>query len=132
MSLNMMIVDDSLIMTKKLEAIVSEMGHGVSRVCKCGEDAVRDYPHVKPDIVMMDITMPGIDGIEATSQIIAAHADARVIMVTSHGQESMVLRALEVGALGYVLKPVAKDKLAVMIRRAMKAAPRGNGSTAYV
>ena len=120
MSLNLMIVDDSLIMTKKLEAIVTEMGHKVARVCKCGEDAVREYPDVKPDLVMMDITMPGIDGIETMSQILSANADARVIMVTSHGQESMVVRALDAGALGYVLKPVAKDKLAAMIARAME------------
>jgi two-component system chemotaxis response regulator CheY len=123
MTLNVMIVDDSLIMVKKLEAIVHELGHKVTRACQSGEDAVRDYSHVKPDVVMMDITMPGIDGIEATTQIRAAHPDARVVMVTSHGQEGMVLGALKAGAMGYVLKPVAKDKLAAMIDRAMTKSP---------
>jgi two-component system chemotaxis response regulator CheY len=123
MSLNVMIVDDSLIMAKKLEAIVLDLGYKVARVCRCGEDAVHDYGHVKPDVVLMDITMPGIDGIEAATQIRAAHSSARVIMVTSHGQEGMVLKALQAGALGYVLKPVAKDKLAAMVDHALTKAP---------
>ena len=114
-----MIVDDSLIMTQKLTAMMRDLGHQVVRVCKSGPEALRDYPFVKPDIVTMDITMPGMDGIETMKAIMAAHPQARVIMVTSHGQEAMVLKSLEAGALGYVLKPVNKDRLAVMIERAM-------------
>ena len=114
-----MIVDDSLIMTQKLTAMIRDLGHQVVRVCKSGPEALRDYPFVKPDVVTMDITMPGMDGIETMKAIMAEHPQARVIMVTSHGQEAMVLKALEGGALGYVLKPVNKDRLAAMIERAM-------------
>jgi len=114
-----MIVDDSMIMTQKLTVMLRDLGHQVVRVCKSGAEAVRDYPLVKPDIVTMDITMPGMDGIEAMAAIMATHPQARVIMVTSHGQEAMVLKALEAGALGYVLKPVNKDRLTAMIERAM-------------
>ena len=114
-----MIVDDSMIMTQKLSALVRDLGHQVVRVCNSGAEALRDYGFVKPDIVTMDITMPGMDGIETMTAIMKAHPHARVIMVTSHGQEAMVLKALEAGALGYVLKPVNKDRLAAMIERAM-------------
>ena len=114
-----MIVDDSLIMTQKLTAMIRDLGHQVVRVCKSGPEALRDYPFVKPDVVTMDITMPGMDGIETMKAIMAEHPQARVIMVTSHGQEAMVLKALEGGALGYVLKPVNKDRLTAMIERAM-------------
>src|SRR5689334_15042622 len=114
-----MIVDDSMIMTQKLSVMVRDLGHQVVRVCKNGEEALKDYAFVKPDIVTMDITMPGMDGIETMTAIMKAHPYARVIMVTSHGQEGMVLNALEAGALGYVLKPVNKDRLASMIERAM-------------
>jgi len=114
-----MIVDDSLIMTQKLTVLLRDLGHQVVRVCKSGAEALRDYPFVKPDIVTMDITMPGMDGIETMAAIMGLNPHARVIMVTSHGQEAMVLKALEAGALGYVLKPVNKDRLAVMIERAM-------------
>lgn len=114
-----MIVDDSLVMAQKLSVILRDLGHEIVRVCKDGAAAVRDYPLVKPDLVTMDITMPGISGIEAMSQIMEKNVGARVIMVTSHGQEAMVVRAIEAGAMGYVLKPVTKDRLSAMIERAM-------------
>jgi two-component system, chemotaxis family, chemotaxis protein CheY len=127
MTRTVMIVDDSMIMTQKLSVMVRELGHQVVRICQDGLEAVRDYPMVKPDIVTMDITMPGMDGIEAVTAIKAACPQARIIMVTSHGQEAMVVRALEAGALGYVLKPVMKDRLSGMIERAMahNVKPRG-------
>jgi two-component system chemotaxis response regulator CheY len=123
MPLAVMIVDDSMIMTQKLKLVLTELGHEVVRICKDGPDAIRDYPLVKPDLVTMDITMPGMDGIEAMQAILADHPRARVIMVTSHGQEAMVVRALDAGALGYVLKPVSKDALATMIARSTGQRP---------
>jgi len=122
MSRTVMIVDDSMIMTQKLSAMVRELGHQVVRICKDGAEAVRDYPAVKPDLVTMDITMPGMDGIETMAAIKAINPQARVVMVTSHGQEGMVVRALEAGALGYVLKPVTKERLSAVIERAMNHA----------
>ncbi|MDP3740134.1 MAG: response regulator [Hyphomonadaceae bacterium] len=120
MALNVMIVDDSLIMIQKLSLMFTELGHTVVRVSKDGAEAVRDYPQFKPDLVTMDITMPGVmDGVDAMTAIKAGNPNARVIMVTSHGQEAMVLRALEAGALGYVLKPVVKERLSAMVDRAM-------------
>jgi two-component system chemotaxis response regulator CheY len=121
--MTVMIVDDSLIMAQKLKIMFSELGHHVVRMCKDGPEAIRDYPLVKPDLVTMDITMPGMDGIEAMQAIMAEHPTARVIMVTSHGQEAMVVRAIDAGALGYVLKPVTKERLVAMVGRAMAAAP---------
>jgi two-component system, chemotaxis family, chemotaxis protein CheY len=113
-----MIVDDSLIMSQKLSVMLRELGHEIVRVCKDGTDAIRDYTLVRPDLVTMDITMPGIDGIDTMTGIMAINPEARIIMVTSHGQEAMVIRALDAGALGYVLKPVTKEALATMIARA--------------
>ena len=123
-ALNVMIVDDSLIMAQKLKIMLSELGHNVVRICKDGEEGVRDYALVKPDLVTMDITMPGMDGIDTVKAIRADYPAARIIMVTSHGQEAMVVRAIEAGALGYVLKPVAKDRLAAMVARALGHATR--------
>jgi two-component system, chemotaxis family, chemotaxis protein CheY len=129
MSLTVMVVDDSMIMTQKLSVMLRELGHQVVRICKDGSEAIRDYPLVKPDLVTMDITMPGVDGIDTMTGIMANWPDARVIMVTSHGQEAMVVRALEAGALGYVLKPVTKGRLAAMIERSGgQAGSKGTGS----
>ena len=120
MKLTIMLVDDSLIMLKKLEMMVRELGHEVVYVCKTGLEAVTAYPTIKPHLVLMDITMPDMDGIEATQRIVATDPHAKVIMVTSHGQQAMIVQSLEVGARGYVLKPVVKEKLAAMIDRALK------------
>ena len=114
-----MIVDDSMIMTQKLSVMLRELGHQVVRVCKDGEEALRDYPFIKPDFVTIDITMPGMDGIDTMVGIMANNPQAKVIMVTSHGQEAMVVRALEAGALGYVLKPITKERLSAIIERTM-------------
>lgn len=118
-SRSIMIVEDSLIAAQKLSAMVQELGHRVAKVCRTGEEAVRDYGKVSPDLVTMDITMPDMDGITATVRILESYPRARIIMVTSHGQEQMVLRALDAGALGYVLKPVRKEKLGGMIDQVM-------------
>jgi two-component system, chemotaxis family, chemotaxis protein CheY len=119
MALNVMIVDDSLIMAQKLKVMLSELGHNVARICQDGEEAIRDYALVKPDLVTMDITMPGRDGIDTMKAILANHPNALFVMVTSHGQEAMVVRAIDAGALGYVLKPVTKDRLSAMLARAV-------------
>ena len=132
MSLTVMIVDDSLIMIQKLKAMVTELGHEVVRVCKDGDEAVRDYPLVKPDLVTMDITMPGMDGVDALKAIRAGDPRARCIMVTSHGQEAMVVRAIEAGAMGYVLKPVAKGRLAEVIGRALGQIPKPSATMHWV
>jgi two-component system chemotaxis response regulator CheY len=89
----------------------------VVRAVTSGTAAVQACRDYNPDLVTMDITMPGMDGIEATRTILAEFRDAKIIMVTSHGQEDMVREALKAGALGYVLKPVNAEKLAVHIAR---------------
>jgi two-component system, chemotaxis family, chemotaxis protein CheY len=119
MALNVMIVDDSMIMAQKLKVMLSELGHSVVRICQDGEEAVRDYALVKPDVVTMDITMPGMDGVDTMKAILAHFPKALFVMVTSHGQEAMVVRAIDAGALGYVLKPVTKDRLSAMLARAV-------------
>jgi two-component system chemotaxis response regulator CheY len=119
MPLNVMIVDDSLIMVQKLSLLLRGLGHEVVRVCNNGTEAIQAYPICKPHLVTMDITMPEMDGITAMTAILGENPHARVIMVTSHGQEAMVVRALDAGALGYVLKPVTLDGLEKAIERAM-------------
>lgn len=119
-ALNVMVVDDSLIVNKKLEAILTAMGHKMIYVARTGADAVRAYGACNPDLVTMDITMPDMDGIEATRRIVERYPDALIIMVTSHGQEAMVMDALEAGAKGYVLKPVKQERLESVIAQVLK------------
>jgi two-component system chemotaxis response regulator CheY len=119
--LNVLIVDDSPLALKKLEAILAGLGHKVVGSANNGAVACEAYAKFAPDIVTMDITMPDMDGVEAARRIIAADAKAKIIMVTSHGQEAMVLDALKAGVKGYIVKPVKADKLAAMIDKVAAA-----------
>ncbi|OLN25342.1 hypothetical protein DVDV_3436 [Desulfovibrio sp. DV] len=95
-------------MTKLLE----DLGHEVAGVATTGQQAVDCFAAVAPDVTTMDITMPDMNGIEATRRILADHPGALIVIVTSHGQEQMVMDAIEAGAKGYILKPVKQEKLA--------------------
>ncbi len=106
-----MVVDDSQLTVKKMTQMLTDVGHTVVAFAKTGEEAIKQFAKYKPDLVTMDITMPDMDGIEATKKILQDDPGALIIMVTSHGQEAMVLDAIEAGAKGYLLKPLRSDKL---------------------
>lgn len=118
--ISVMVVDDSLIAMDKLAFMVNGLGYDVVATANTGEKAIEAYREHKPDVVTMDITMPNMDGIEASRRIIQEFSDARIIMVTSHGQERMVMDALRVGARGYVLKPVRAEKLKDIIHKVLE------------
>lgn len=109
--LNVLVVDDSKLTQKKISKVLEDLGHTIVGTARTGAEAIEQYAVKNPDVVTMDITMPDMDGIEATKGIVAKFNDALIVMVTSHGQEQMVLDALKSGAKGYVLKPVQKVKL---------------------
>jgi CheY-like chemotaxis protein/CheY-specific phosphatase CheX len=119
--LKVLIVDDSLLTVRTLTGLLTEMGHLVVQTAATGAKALEAYRESRPDLVTMDITMPDMDGIEATGDILREFPDANIIMVTSHGQQGMVMRAVKAGAKGYVLKPIKQDKLRDMIARVFKA-----------
>lgn len=116
-SLNILVVDDSLITIKKLTQLLEKIGHNVIAHARTGHEAIEQYKLTKPDLVTMDITMPGMNGIEVTKIIIEEDPNALIIMVTSHGQEQMVVDSIEVGAKGYILKPIKSDQLQEAIEK---------------
>ncbi|WP_085375270.1 response regulator [Magnetospirillum sp. ME-1] len=118
--LKVLIVDDSLLTVRTLTGMLTELGHLVVQTAGSGALALEAYRQAKPDLVTMDITMPDMDGIEATGGILKEFPDANIIMVTSHGQQGMVMKAVKAGAKGYVLKPIKADKLREMISRVFK------------
>ena len=113
--LKVLIVDDSLIIRKKVSKILENLGHEVVFDATNGQEAIDAYAKYKPDLVTMDITMPDMDGITAVKHIIKDDKDAKIIMVTSHGQEDMVIKSIQAGAVGYILKPITDEKLAQVI-----------------
>lgn len=118
--LQVLVVDDSPITVAKLSRMLQTLGHRVLRTASNGAEAITAYETYKPDVVTMDITMPDMNGIEATRRIRARFPEAQIIMVTSHGQEKMVLEALKAGAKGYLLKPFNEEKLQQLLETAIK------------
>jgi len=119
-SLDILVVDDSPIIVRKLSMLLENVGYRVIKTAATGREAIAAYKTCKPDVVTMDITMPDMDGIEATRAIMGEFPNAKIVMVTSHGQEKMVLDALKAGAKGYVLKPFQEHKVYEAIQKACK------------
>ena len=115
--LNVLVVDDSLIIRKTLTTALEELGHTVVAQAKSGKEALELYAKHMPDLVTLDITMPIMSGIEALKEMKKRYPDVRVIMVTSHGEEKLVMDAIFSGAKGYILKPITKEKLTDSINK---------------
>ena len=115
--LNILVVDDSLIMRRNIIKMIESLGHKVVGEAKDGQEAVEVYRKLKPDLVTIDITMPRMDGLGAVKELKKIDKNAKIIMVTSHGQEEMVIDAIRSGASGYLLKPVKINKLSDSIHK---------------
>lgn len=111
-----MVVDDAMFMRSKASKLLSQEGYEVVEASN-GAEAVEAYKAEKPDLVLMDITMPVMDGIEAVKNIKAYDSEAKVVMVTALGQRSMVLEAIRAGAKDFVVKPFQADKLLEAVKR---------------
>ncbi len=116
--LNIQIVDDSELTAKKLKQMLEKLGHHVIQVSSSGKVAIFDYSYVKPDVITMDITMPDMDGIEATRRLKEADKDVKIIMVSAVTEKDKVMDAIRAGAVGYVTKPIEIEKLKIAIKRA--------------
>lgn len=111
-----MIVDDALMMRTTLRRILEKAGHEIVGEAVNGEQAIINYPQCQPDLVTMDITMPGIGGVETIKRIIASHPTANIIVVSALGQKHIVFEALQNGAKNYIIKPIKEDKLLSVVQ----------------
>jgi two-component system chemotaxis response regulator CheY len=113
-----MVVDDAQFMRVRLTKLLTERGYQVIEA-ENGEQAVQVYQAVRPDAVVMDITMPHKDGLAALAEIRGGDPQARVIMLTALGQESLVVQAVQSGAKDYVVKPFDPNRLMSALERAL-------------
>lgn len=120
MALRVMVVDDALFMRNMLKDIFVRAGYEIVAEGENGEVALQLYLDTRPDLVTMDIVMPKKSGIEALQDIVAADPQARVVMVSALGQDSLVLEAVESGASDFIVKPFREDKVLETIRRVIK------------
>jgi len=122
--IRILIVDDHAIVRKGIHALLSkEQGMQVVGEATDGEQGVRQAQALKPDVVLMDLVMPKLDGIEATRQITAQVPGARILVLTSFATDDKVFPAIKAGALGYLLKDSGPDELIQAIRQVYRGEP---------
>lgn len=111
-STSVLLVDDQSIILDGIESILErEAGlHVVGRASN-GKEAVERADALRPDVVLMDINMPGMDGVEATKRVLNASPESRVLVLSSYGHKEFVLELMDVGASGYLLKTTHKAEL---------------------
>jgi len=117
--LRYLVVDDSVFARKNVAKMVEIFGGEVAGEAGDGCTAITEYERARPDVVLMDITMPQMEGIEAAERIIRNDADARVIMVSSVGYQENIVAALQKGAKHFVQKPVKAEVLYEVIKYVM-------------
>lgn len=105
-----LIADDAAFMRMKSASLVKELGHEVVEA-EDGVEAVKVYKAEKPDAVLMDITMPNMDGMEALAAILKIDPDAKIAMVTAMGQQAVIMEAIKAGAKDFVVKPFDADRI---------------------
>lgn len=111
-----LIVDDTLFIRRLLSQILKQTEFEVVGEAADGAEAIAKYHELAPDFVLMDIMMPGLDGINAVRQIKQAYPGARIVMCSALGQEHLVMEALNAGALDFIVKPFAPENVLRTLR----------------
>jgi two-component system, NarL family, response regulator LiaR len=123
-NVRVLIVDDHTILRKGIRALLTETpGFEVVGEAGNGQDAVSLAQELRPDVILMDLLMPGMDGIEATRQITNSDRDARILVLTSFAADNNVFPAVKAGALGYLLKDSTPEELVRAIRQVHRGEP---------
>lgn len=111
MSKKILLVDDAAFMRKMVRDTLSKSGYTDLYEAVDGADAVEKFTEISPDLVIMDITMPNMDGLQALKEIRARNGNANVVMCSAMGQESMVMDAVRSGAKDFIVKPFKPDRV---------------------
>ncbi|MEO1783597.1 response regulator [Thermodesulfobium sp. 4217-1] len=114
-----LITDDATFMRKMLKDILTKNGHEVVGEGVNGLEALEKYKELKPELTLLDITMPERDGLWALKEIKAFDSNAKIIMVSAMGQQAIVIEAIQAGARDFVVKPFQPDRVLEAVRKAL-------------
>ena len=114
---NILLVDDAAFMRMMLKDILTKNGYNVAGEAENGLKAIDKYRELKPDLALMDITMPEMDGLQALKKIKAGDPSAVVIMCSAMGQQAMVIEAIQSGARDFIVKPFQPDRVLEAVRK---------------
>ena len=117
MAKNILICDDAAFMRVMIKDILTKNGYDVAGEAENGLKAVEKYNETKPDLVMMDITMPEMDGIAALKAIKAADSGANIIMCSAMGQQAMVIESIQAGAKDFIVKPFQAERVLEAVKK---------------
>lgn len=116
-SIKVLVVDDYPVAREALKAMLAtESKLDVVGEASSGAEAVQKVGDLKPEVVLMDVRMPGVDGIEATRRIKEAHPEVAVVMLTVHDHDAYIIEAVRAGASGYLLKDASRDLLVHVVK----------------
>lgn len=121
-----LVADDSVFARRHLAGVVERFGGVVVGEAANGESAVELYARLRPELVFLDITMPGLDGVEALRRIRACDGDARVIVVSALGHKEMVWKAVCLGAKHFITKPFTAEYAGAVIHSVLSGDGAGN------
>jgi len=117
MAKNILICDDAAFMRMMIKDILTKNGYNVVGEAENGAKAVEKYSELSPDLVLMDITMPEMDGIQALKAIKLTDAGAKVIMCSAMGQQAMVIESIQAGAKDFIVKPFQADRVIEAVKK---------------
>ena len=117
MAKNILICDDAAFMRMMIKNVLTKGGYNVAGEAENGAKAVEKYKELSPDLVLMDITMPEMDGIQALKEIKKIDGGAKVIMCSAMGQQAMVVESIQAGAKDFIVKPFQEDRVLEAVKK---------------
>ncbi|MGI6778767.1 MAG: response regulator [Acetivibrionales bacterium] len=117
MGKTVLIVDDAAFMRMMIKDILTKNGYEVVGEAENGARAVEKYKELVPDLVIMDITMPEVDGIQAVKEIKKINSDSMIIMCSAMGQQAMVIESIQAGARDFIVKPFQAERVLEAVKK---------------
>lgn len=111
-----LIVDDAAFMRNSLKLLLKDTAFKVVGEAENGQEAIKEYKKLSPDIVTMDITMPKMSGVDAVEEIMKIDKHANIVMISAIGQKEFILRSINLGAKNFIVKPFRKDKVLQVLK----------------
>jgi two-component system chemotaxis response regulator CheY len=112
-----MIVDDTELVRMVIRDTLVKYGYEVVAEAADGQEAIQKYGQIKPELVLMDITMPNMNGEEALQKLLVMDPEAKVIMCSSLGKQAVITESMKIGAMGYIVKPFKLNEMIDVMRK---------------
>lgn len=119
MANGILIVDDASFMRMMIKDILTKNGFDIVGEAENGVKAVEKYKELTPELVIMDITMPEMDGIQAVKEIKKLNSEAKIVMCSAMGQQAMVIEAIQAGAKDFIVKPFQADRVVEAVKKVL-------------